>query len=273
MVNYLERACTLVDCSPLPSSLSASSTTHQQKSQRFSRVNYVVNPRCDDATKYKHVEHATDEKVHCMKHKIRLTSASAQLSQYRCCCSLMHSVTGTRLFLLIYVALSVIAFTFAIKLAVLWSVVPFVIASLSIYALCTEKHKYLYPFLIVSSVHIILCIVVVLLIITFTAASYGTFRQIVEYYIKARLSDTFIVIFVITSVVLFLTLSIVHLWQVTVVYSCMMYFEQKRHLEHEQCQPMIVKYRCSREKENEHLDNCHDSFVVNQKCYQSCDSV
>ncbi|EFO15694.1 hypothetical protein LOAG_12816, partial [Loa loa] len=87
--------------------------------------------------------------------------------------------TGTRLFLLTYVTLSVITFTFAMKSAVLWSVIPFVVASLSIYALCTEKHKYLYPFLIVSSVHIVLCIMVVLIIITFTAASYGTFRQIV----------------------------------------------------------------------------------------------
>uniref|UniRef100_A0A0R3S008 Product n=1 Tax=Elaeophora elaphi TaxID=1147741 RepID=A0A0R3S008_9BILA len=66
--------------------------------------------------------------------------------------------------------------------AIFWSVVPVVVTSLSIYALCTEKHKYLYPFLIVSSVHIILCIVVVLIIITFTAASYSTFRQIVGKY-------------------------------------------------------------------------------------------
>ncbi|EJW75132.1 hypothetical protein WUBG_13961, partial [Wuchereria bancrofti] len=58
--------------------------------------------------------------------------------------------TGTKLFLLTYVALSVIIFTFAMKSTIIWSVIPFIVASLSIYALYTEKHKYLYPFLIIS---------------------------------------------------------------------------------------------------------------------------
>ncbi|MCP9265537.1 hypothetical protein DINM_020865 [Dirofilaria immitis] len=160
MVNYLERARALAECSPVPSI--NVTPAQQRKPEQFPKLTLS---------------------------------------------------TGTKLFLLTYVALSVVTFTFATKSAVFWSVIPFVIASLTIYALCTEKHKYLYPFLIVSSLHIILCIVVVLIIITFTAASYGTFRQIVGYYMKIRLSDTFIVVFVITSVVVFLILSIMHLWQ------------------------------------------------------------
>ncbi|KAL3982955.1 putative integral membrane protein [Acanthocheilonema viteae] len=216
MVNYLEGAQALAECSPSPS-LNIS-PIQQQKPERFSKVNFIDNPQRDNTIGYKQVEDIIEENNHCMKHKIRFSNASAQLSQYRCCCSLMHAATGTRLFLLIYVALSVITCTFAIKSAMLWSAVPLIITLLSIYALYTEKHKYLYPFLIISSVHIILCIMIVLIIITFTAASYGTFRQIVGYYIKIGLSDTFIVIFVITSVILFLTLSIMHLWQVTVVY-------------------------------------------------------
>ncbi|CAG9537515.1 unnamed protein product [Cercopithifilaria johnstoni] len=272
MVNYLERARALVECSPLPSSFNVS-PIQQRKPERFSKVNFIVNQQRDNTVGYEQVENITEENSYCMKHKMRFINASAQLSQYRCCCSLMHAVTGTRFFLLTYMALSVITFTFATKSAVLWSVVPFVIASLSIYALCTEKHKYLYPFLVISSVHIILCIMVVLIIITFTAASYGTFRQIVGYYIKIRLNDTLIVIFVITTVILFLTLSIVHLWQVTVVYSCMMYFEQKRYLESDQYHPIISKYNCSHAKEDGHFDSYHKRFATNHKCYDSCASV
>ncbi|VDM12542.1 unnamed protein product [Wuchereria bancrofti] len=271
MVNYLERARALAECSPLPSTNIVSS--QQCKPKKFSRVNFIVNPQRESAIGYEQVEDVIQEDSNCIKHKVKFIDALAQLSQYRCCCNLMHAVTGTKLFLLTYVALSVIIFTFAMKSTIIWSVIPFIVASLSIYALYTEKHKYLYPFLIISSVHIILSIVVVLAIITFTAASYGTFRQIVGYYMKIRLSDTFIVIFVITSVILFLTLSIMHLWQVNVVYSCMMYFEQKRCLEREQCHPVIVKYNCSDGKEDGHLDIYHNHFITNHKCYESCAAV
>ncbi|KAM3725339.1 FLYWCH-type zinc finger-containing protein [Dirofilaria immitis] len=263
MVNYLERARALAECSPVPSI--NVTPAQQRKPEQFPKVNFIVG--------YKRVEDIIQGNDHCMRHKIRFVDASIQLSQYRCCCNLMHAVTGTKLFLLTYVALSVVTFTFATKSAVFWSVIPFVIASLTIYALCTEKHKYLYPFLIVSSLHIILCIVVVLIIITFTAASYGTFRQIVGYYMKIRLSDTFIVVFVITSVVVFLILSIMHLWQVTVVYSCMMYFEHKHYLEREQCDPIIVKYNCSDGNEDGNLNIYHNHFPSNHKCYESCASV
>uniref|UniRef100_A0A915Q5Y8 Uncharacterized protein n=1 Tax=Setaria digitata TaxID=48799 RepID=A0A915Q5Y8_9BILA len=271
MVNYLERARALAECSTIPSGNVTPSQPTTPKT--FSNVNFIPNQQQNDTVGHKRTENVIQNNNNYMKSKNRCINVSAQLSQYRCCCGLMHSVTGTRLFLLIYVALSVITFTSAMKSAVLWSVVPFVIALLSIYALCTEKHKYLYPFLIISSVHIILCIVVVLVIITFTAANYGTFRQILGHYVKIRLSDTFIVVFVITSVVLFLTLSIMHLWQVTVVYSCMMYFEQKRCLERDQCHPVIVKYNCVHEVDDGHLNIYHNHFPTNHKCYASCASV
>ncbi|VIO87633.1 Uncharacterized protein BM_BM1968 [Brugia malayi] len=272
MVNYLERARALAEYSPLPYTNIASS--QQCKPKKISKVNFIVNPQRESTIGYERVEDVIQEDNNCMKHKVKFINASAQLSQIRCCCNLMHTVvvffhTGTKLFLLTYVALSVIIFTFAMKSAIIWSVIPFIVASLSIYALYTEKHKYLYPFLIISSAHIILCIVIVIVIITFTAANYGTFRQIVGYYMKIRLSDTFIVIFVITSVILFLILSIMHLWQLNVVYSCMIYFEQKRCLEREQCHPMIVKYSCSNGKEDGH----HNHFITNHKCYESCAAV
>ncbi|OZC07326.1 hypothetical protein X798_05636 [Onchocerca flexuosa] len=212
--NYLERARALAECSSVPSSINVS-PAQQQKSEKFSKVNFTVNPQQYDRVGYKRVEDITEKNNHCMRHQIRFVDASTQLSQYRCCCNLMHAV----------------------------------------------------------SLHIILCIMVVLIIIIFAAASYGTFRQIFGYYMKIRLSDTFIVIFVISSVVLFLILSIMQLWQVTIVYSCMMYFEHKRYLEHEQCHPMIVKYNCSHGKVDEDLNIYPSHFLPNHKCYESCSSV
>ncbi|EFO15693.1 hypothetical protein LOAG_12814 [Loa loa] len=96
MVNYLERARALAECSPLPST---NVSTLQQKPERFSKVNFIVNPQRNNRTGYERVKDVIQENSHCGEHKIRFINASAQLSQYRCCCSLMHIVVSI-LFLL-----------------------------------------------------------------------------------------------------------------------------------------------------------------------------
>ncbi|VDN01236.1 unnamed protein product [Thelazia callipaeda] len=271
MVNYLERARALAECSsPQSDNVSPLQTTRPDKLSKV--LHLVADRQLRSSFRYQRVEDSVHQNNHYLKSNNNFINSTPQSLQHRCCCGLMHAVTGTMIFLSIYVALSVITFV-AVNSAILWSVVPFVITVLSIYALCSEKHKYLYPFLIISSVHIIVCIVVVLIIIAFTAASYGTFRQIVGHYAKIRLSDTFIVVFVITSVVLFLILSIMHLWQVIVVYSCMIFFEEKRYLEREQCQPMIAKSNCVHRLEDGQPYKYRDVLAANHKCYKSCASV
>uniref|UniRef100_A0A0N5APH5 Expressed conserved protein n=1 Tax=Syphacia muris TaxID=451379 RepID=A0A0N5APH5_9BILA len=70
--------------------------------------------------------------------------------RYHCCCGLLHVISGTKMFLLFYIILSVAVLILGIPAAFVWMVLPFIITVLSIYALCTEKHRYLYPFLILS---------------------------------------------------------------------------------------------------------------------------
>lgn len=264
MVNYLERTKAFAECT--------NNELQPTRPKRLPKVNFDGRQRRYSSCEYYPVDDLLQnyDNNHYMTSKPGLINASARSFQYRCCCGVMHIVTGTGIFLLIYVALSIITFTIGMKSALLWSVIPFVITMLTVYALCTEKHRYLYPFLIISGVHIVLCIMMVLIIIALTAVNYATFRQIVGYSVKVRLNDAFTVVLVITSVILFLTLSVIHLWQVTVVYSCMLYFEKKHFFEREQYQPMIAKNYGRRLEDGQYLNHGH---LATHNCYKSCASL
>uniref|UniRef100_A0A0M3HQ36 Aa_trans domain-containing protein n=1 Tax=Ascaris lumbricoides TaxID=6252 RepID=A0A0M3HQ36_ASCLU len=71
--------------------------------------------------------------------------------RHRCCCGLIHAVGGTKLFLVFYTILMVAGLMLGMASAFVWTGIPIIIISMSIYALAKEKHKYLYPFLIIST--------------------------------------------------------------------------------------------------------------------------
>uniref|UniRef100_A0A0M3HQ37 Uncharacterized protein n=1 Tax=Ascaris lumbricoides TaxID=6252 RepID=A0A0M3HQ37_ASCLU len=66
-----------------------------------------------------------------------------------------------------------------------------------------------------------------LIIIAFTALNYPTLRQFIGHSAEQPATDTFIVVLVSASVLGFLLLAVVHVWQMTVIYSCMAYYEDK----------------------------------------------
>ncbi|VDD97086.1 unnamed protein product [Enterobius vermicularis] len=97
---------------------------------------------------------------------------------------------GTKMFLMFYIVLSIALLVLGIPAAFVWMVLPFIITLLSVYALCTEKHRYLYPFLILSEgqskkgiaedgIHVAVFILLALMVIAFTAANYPTLKHII----------------------------------------------------------------------------------------------
>ncbi|KHN78409.1 hypothetical protein Tcan_02870 [Toxocara canis] len=146
---------------------------------------------------------------------------------HRCCCGLIHSVGGTKLFLFFYTTIMAAGLAFGMASTFVWTGIPIVIVAMSIYALIREKHKYLYPFLIISGVHVLVCLLMALIIIAFTAANYPTLRQVIGHSISNPPTDAFIVAVVSASVGGFLLLAVMHVWQITVIYSCMAYYENK----------------------------------------------
>ncbi|VDM25551.1 unnamed protein product [Toxocara canis] len=139
---------------------------------------------------------------------------------HRCCCGLIHSVGGTKLFLFFYTTIMAAGLAFGMASTFVWTGIPIVIVAMSIYALIREKHKYLYPFLIISGVHVLVCLLMALIIIAFTAANYPTLRQVIGHSISNPPTDAFIVAVVSASVGGFLLLAVMHVWQITVIYRC-----------------------------------------------------
>ena len=63
--------------------------------------------------------------------------------------------------------------------AFVWTGIPILVTSMTIYAFWRKKHKYLYPFLIISVVQLIVCLVMALVVVTFAIVNYDTLRLII----------------------------------------------------------------------------------------------
>lgn len=63
--------------------------------------------------------------------------------------------------------------------AFVWIFIPLLVTTMTIYAFWQQKHKYLYPFLIISVVQLIVCLVMALVVVTFAIVNYDTLRLII----------------------------------------------------------------------------------------------
>lgn len=57
---------------------------------------------------------------------------------------------GTKLFLVFYVGISIFGALFSMAETLVWAMVPILVVAMSITAFVRERHKYLYPLLIIS---------------------------------------------------------------------------------------------------------------------------
>ncbi|CAD5226180.1 unnamed protein product [Bursaphelenchus xylophilus] len=145
--------------------------------------------------------------------------------QYRCCCGQIHVVLGTKLFLVLYVVLTMFGLVFGMVQAMVWTGIPFLVTVMTVYGFCRKKHKYLYPFLIISVVQLIVCLIMGLVIATFSIMNFETLKMILAHNMKSEPSTTVIVAIVGGTVLSCFLLAIIHVWQVMVIYSCLQYYE------------------------------------------------
>lgn len=57
---------------------------------------------------------------------------------------------GTKLFLIFYAAITIFGLVFGMVSAMVWIGIPLLVTIFTIYGFWRKKHKYLYPFLIIS---------------------------------------------------------------------------------------------------------------------------
>ncbi|CAI5447851.1 unnamed protein product [Caenorhabditis angaria] len=158
--------------------------------------------------------------------------------RFRCFCGVCHVVTGTQLCLIWYIASSAFSLFFGLKSTCTWLIVPLCVVGLGAYAFYTKRHKFLYPFLIITVVQQLVCMLMATIITLFAVFSFDIMRQIVAHTLSLSdtPTDTFMYFVICGTVSACILLSFLHVWQAIIIYTCLEYYEDEyRKLEEGYC--------------------------------------
>uniref|UniRef100_A0A0N4ZIR5 Inner membrane protein n=1 Tax=Parastrongyloides trichosuri TaxID=131310 RepID=A0A0N4ZIR5_PARTI len=185
---------------------------------------------------------------------------------YYCCCGNVHVVLGAKLFLVLYIGLTFLGIWYGAKSTAVWMFIPIFVISSSIYGFYKQRHKYIYPFLIISIVQIIACLIMSIVVVTFSIINYGTLQNIVvtsEYIplTKEDITDSTIVIIVGLLVGICCFMSLVHVWQCMVIYSCLEFFESINNSEWLNAYQSEIIYKSSNDITNPYHESYHIDMI------------
>ncbi|VDM66279.1 unnamed protein product [Strongylus vulgaris] len=101
-----------------------------------------------------------------------------------------------------------------------WLVVPICVVILGVYAIASKRHKYLYPFLIITIVQQLVCMLMATIVLLFSLVSFDTMRQIIGHSLDlaAPPSKSFSLAIIGGTVAVCLLLSFVYVWQAVIIY-------------------------------------------------------
>uniref|UniRef100_A0A0K0E1X2 Inner membrane protein n=1 Tax=Strongyloides stercoralis TaxID=6248 RepID=A0A0K0E1X2_STRER len=190
------------------------------------------------------------------------------IKNYYCCCGNVHVVLGAKLFLVFYIGLTFLGIWYGAKSTAVWAFIPIFVISSSIYGFYKQRHKYIYPFLIVSIVQIIACFILSIVIVSFSIANYGTLHNIVatNKFIplsKDDVTDTTVVVIVGLLVGFCCLMSLIHVWQCIVIYNCLEFFESINNNEWLNTYQNEVMFKTSNENTNPYQDS-YNLDIINK---------
>ncbi|KAK6046373.1 hypothetical protein COOONC_16122 [Cooperia oncophora] len=141
-------------------------------------------------------------------------------SRFRCLCGFCHVVTGTQVCLVWYVVCSVFSLLFGMRSTLTWLIVPICVVILGVYAIISKRHKYLYPFLIITIVQQLVCMMMATIILIFSFVSFDTMRQIIGHSLDFETppSTNMALAVIGGTVAVCVILSFVHIWQAVIIY-------------------------------------------------------
>ncbi|ULT95360.1 hypothetical protein L5515_011350 [Caenorhabditis briggsae] len=158
--------------------------------------------------------------------------------RFRCFCGICHVVTGTQLCLIWYILTSGLSLFFGMRSTCTWLIVPICVVGLGMYAFYSKRHKFLYPFLIITVVQQLVCMLMATIITIFSLCSFDTMRQIIGHTLDmAEAPSKTLALFVVCGTVsACILLSFIHVWQAIIIYTCLEYYEDEyRKLEEGYC--------------------------------------
>ncbi|ETN80517.1 hypothetical protein NECAME_09100 [Necator americanus] len=114
-----------------------------------------------------------------------------------------------------------------------WLIVPICVVILGVYALISKRHKYLYPFLIITIVQQLVCMLMATIILLFSLVSFETMRQIIGHSLDfdAPPSRSVALAVIGGTVAICLLLSFVHIWQAVIIYRYLLLSSRTRRLD------------------------------------------
>ncbi|KAI6204457.1 hypothetical protein M3Y94_00676500 [Aphelenchoides besseyi] len=145
--------------------------------------------------------------------------------QSHCLCGTCHVVLATKIFLLFYSLITILGLCFGMVSAMVWIMIPIGVIFFTVYGFYKQKHKYFYPFLIISVVQLIVCLIMSFIIALFAIFNYDTLKMIIAYNLDAEPTAGLVFVVVGSTVVGCCVLAVIHVWQVVVIYSCLQFYE------------------------------------------------
>ncbi|CAB3409529.1 unnamed protein product [Caenorhabditis bovis] len=157
--------------------------------------------------------------------------------RFRCFCGICHVVTGTQLCLIWYIAVSGVSLTFGMRSTCTWLIVPICVVGLGVYAFISKRHKFLYPFLIITVVQQLVCMLMATIITIFSIYGFDTMRQIIGHtldmdHIPSKSLSLFVICGTVSACIV---LSFIHVWQAIIIYACLEYYENEYRKLDENC--------------------------------------
>ncbi|GMT23887.1 hypothetical protein PFISCL1PPCAC_15184, partial [Pristionchus fissidentatus] len=149
--------------------------------------------------------------------------------RYKCMCGLIHVVTATQICLALYVAASTFSVIFGSKDLLTWLLVPLFVVSLSAYGFATERHKYLYPFLIITVVHQFVSLIMAFIVVCFAMINFDSLKKIIAHSLGSRdePSISLCLSLISLTVLICIAVAIFHVWQAVVIYRCLEFYEDR----------------------------------------------
>uniref|UniRef100_A0A0N4ZIR6 Uncharacterized protein n=1 Tax=Parastrongyloides trichosuri TaxID=131310 RepID=A0A0N4ZIR6_PARTI len=89
-----------------------------------------------------------------------------EIESYKCCYLFSIRYTcGLKIFLIFYIILTIFGFCFGMSSTLIWLIIPISVVITTLIGITQKKHRYLYPFLIITVVHLIVSITMAILVL------------------------------------------------------------------------------------------------------------
>ncbi|CEF59847.1 Hypothetical protein SRAE_X000159100 [Strongyloides ratti] len=148
------------------------------------------------------------------------------IESYKCCYLFTIKYTlSLKIFIVIYILMAIIGLCFGMVSTIVWLIIPICVVTTTLIGIIQKKHRYIYPFLIITVVHLIISIFMTIIVLLYSFFSYISLKLLVAKNLNRSPTQNDMVIFIASTIFICLIITVLHLFQIHVIYGCMKYYE------------------------------------------------